>query len=524
MTASSSSTPSREATFHPGQVIADKYELLRLVGEGGMGAVYEARHRTTYKHCAAKVLLDPEFVRNPELVQRFFREAQASSVVESEHIVQVFDSGFDPVTRCPYMIMELLRGEDLEDTMHRLGVFPPTVAAKLILQAATGLAKAHEKGIVHRDIKPANLFLTHRDSGDLVVKLLDFGIAKVRMEGFAQQGAGGHGLTRTGSMLGTPLYMSPEQAKGASRVDPRADVWSLGIAFYQFLSGQLPFAVPESLGELMVNIITGDLTLLQDIAPWVPPELAEVAHRAISRDLNRRYQHAGELRDALQAVLPDGARVTPNMLVPLPSEQRKVMAPRLELTDDGILRARTRTGLAVTNASPSPRGRSVLPFVGIGAVVVVGLAGAVVWTQTREVATDPAGLVASQELAVALPPAPASAAFVLEVVPEGARAYVDDEATPIVDGGVRISGEPGATRKVRLEHDGRQMETTVVIASHGLVPSRVELAASSASAAPVAVPVPKTGAASGSRTKPPDKAAPPPTKTPGLAEDTSEFQ
>ena len=306
-------------------VIAGKYKLVRLIGQGGMGAVYEGRNLTTTKRCAVKLLLSPELAGNADIVKRFHREARACAVIESDHTVEVFDSGADPQTGTPYMVMELLQGEDVESLRTRLSPLSPVAAAKIVLQAATGLAKAHEAGIVHRDIKPANLFISRRDSGELIVKLLDFGIAKIKMENFAQTATG---LTRTGAMLGTPLYMSPEQTKGASAVDPRTDVWSLGMVLYHLLSGSLPYPEDPSFAELMVAILTADIPLLQDRAPWVVPELAEVTHKAISRALDKRYLHAGEFRDALTALLPPSPRLLPEELVAVPQEQRDFVAPR----------------------------------------------------------------------------------------------------------------------------------------------------------------------------------------------------
>src|SRR5258706_5769467 len=360
-----------------GTVIAEKYELIRLLGQGGMGAVYEGRNASTLKRCAVKVLVSPELAGHQEAVKRFFREARASSVIESDHIVQIFDSGSDPKTGFPYMVMELLSGEDLEHTLRRYGALQPLVAAKLMLQASMGLAKAHEHQTVHRDIKPANIFLTRRESGELVIKILDFGIAKVKMEKFSETSSG---LTRDGSMLGTPLYMSPEQAKGAPNIDVRSDVWSLGIVLYELLSGALPYADANSLGELMVAIITADLPLIQDKAPWVPPELAEITHRAISRDINRRFQSAGELRDALAAIVPDGARITPDMLQGIDPNHRAYVAPRLQMTDDGMLRATTRTGLAVTQMGPPKKKSNAGVVIGavMGGVMLLGGVAAVV--------------------------------------------------------------------------------------------------------------------------------------------------
>jgi len=463
-----------------GSVIAGKYELIRLLGQGGMGAVYEGRNTSTLKRCAVKVLLSAELASSGEIVQRFFREARASSVLESDHIVQIFDSGADPATNYPYMVMELLQGEDLEHTLRRNGTLPPLVAAKLVLQAAMGLAKAHEQHTVHRDIKPANIYLTRRESGEMVVKILDFGIAKVKMEKFSETSAG---LTRTGSMLGTPLYMSPEQARGAANIDVRSDVWSLGIVLYELLSGSLPYSDASSLGELMVSIITADLPLIQDKAAWVPPELAEIAHRAISRDINKRYKDAGELRDALIAIIPDGSRITPDMLMPLPMTQRQFVAPRLQLTDDGMLRAATRTGLAITNHGPPAKKASKAPAIAIGVLTAIVALGAVAVTvlvrkPPVEVHTSTPGPETIKSVIVTervtAPPVEKSFLLTINAPPE-VEVSVDGAVHPVVGNVVEISGVPGATRKVKLSLGDQVQEQTVVITESGVMPDKLEL-------------------------------------------------
>jgi eukaryotic-like serine/threonine-protein kinase len=463
-----------------GTVIAGKYQLVRLLGQGGMGAVYEGRNNATFKRCAVKLLLSPELGGNTELIKRFFREARASSIIESDHIVTVYDSGYDTELGWPYMVMEMLQGEDLEALLKRVGVLQPVAAAKLVLQAAMGLARAHEAGIVHRDIKPANLFLTGRETGELIVKLLDFGIAKVKMENLQETS---NGLTRTGSMLGTPLYMSPEQVKGASGIDAASDVWSLGIVLFELLSGQLPWTNKASLGTLMAAIIHEDLPLLQDRAPWVPPELAEITHRAISRDTNKRFKNAGELRDALAHIVPDGSRLTPDLLLPVPLEHRGVVAPRLTLNDDGMLRATTRSGLtanAATVGAPVRRPHLGL-IVGVASALAL-LAGGAFLGYRAFVGGSAAQAVASAPGSSSHPvsrePGPAAVAakrFSLSVAPAGVEVEIDGSKAAVTSGQVGVEGVVGSTRNVRLIYGGQQQDFVVAIADSGIVPSRLDL-------------------------------------------------
>jgi len=349
------------------KLVARKYQLVRLVSAGGMGAVYEAINVDTRGRCALK-LLRPDVADNLDFKERFFREARACSVVSSDHIVKVFDSGTDDETSSPYLVMEYLEGEDVEATKARLGAMEPTACLKIVLQATLGLAKAHAAGIIHRDIKPANLFLTTNDAGDLILKILDFGIAKIKVDRLLETSTG---ITRSQVLLGTPLYMSPEQCKGAAKIDARSDVWSLGVVLWELLSGSSPFRHPRSLGALMASIITEDLPLIQDLAPWVSAPVAEVVHRAMSRDIEKRYGNAAELRDALLHVTPGGSQLRAAMLERVSLEQRSTLAPRYELRDKGLL-SPSRLELATTVIlHPGMGGRRRLFMLGLALALAV---------------------------------------------------------------------------------------------------------------------------------------------------------
>jgi len=310
-------------------LVAEKYELIRLIRQGGMGAVYEARNLSTRKRCAVKVLLRPELAGNDEVVKRFFREARASGLIESDHVVTAFDSGIDNTGQL-YYVMECLQGEDLQLALRRLGTLNQNTALKVALQAATGLAHAHVLGIVHRDVKPANLFLAVGPDDEVKVKILDFGVAKVKHEIFDESG---NALTVAGSLLGTPIYMSPEQVKRASSIDESADVWSLGVVLFECLTGRLPWGTVDSVGELIAAILTLELPAIQDLAPWVRPELAEIVNRSLSRDPGRRMRNATEVRDALRPLISGSSRLFLHELVGVTDEERSFAATRLSLAD-----------------------------------------------------------------------------------------------------------------------------------------------------------------------------------------------
>jgi serine/threonine-protein kinase len=310
-----------------GHVIDDKYRVLRRLGAGGMGSVFEAQHTGTGRRVALKVMSDA-LTENDEMLVRFQREARALGSIETQHIVQVFDLGVEQFSRSPYMAMELLSGSDLDEQIKRHGPLPPEVALRVVAQACLGLQKAHEAGIVHRDIKPANIFLAERDAGELVVKLLDFGIARMRRDDPSTATAGD--LTQTGATIGSPYYMSPEQAKGLKTLDHRSDIWSLGVVLYKALCGKVPHYMHTVMGQLIVAICTEPAPPLQEVAPWVTPEVAAIAHKALLLDPNARFSSAQEMLAAIQPLLPGGWSLRKEMFVPLSDELRLRTSPPLQ--------------------------------------------------------------------------------------------------------------------------------------------------------------------------------------------------
>jgi len=271
-------------------VVADRFRLTRLLGRGGMGSVWLAHHMGLDIPCAVK-FIEGEFAQLPEAQARFEREAKAAAQLRSPHVVQILDHGVWQGT--PYMAMELLEGEDFGKRLQRIGRMAPQDVCTIITQVTRALTKAHAAGIVHRDLKPDNIYLVKDDDRE-IAKVLDFGIAK---SATALDG----GNTKTGAMLGTPYYMSPEQAQGIKAVDHRSDLWSLAIIVFQALTGRLPFE-SEALGDLLVKIIVAPVPMPTQFAPDLPAALDRWWTKASNRDPAMRYQSAKELSDGLALV------------------------------------------------------------------------------------------------------------------------------------------------------------------------------------------------------------------------------
>jgi len=295
--------------IHEGEVLGGKYRLEKEIGRGSMGTVWSAVHLTLGRRVAIK-LISAEHAHALEARQRFGTEAKAAARLRSRYVVQVYDEGETP-TGTPYIVLEYLAGETLEQRLERERDVSLNDAVRITRHVARALSRAHAAGIVHRDLKPANVFLARSDDDDggWLAKVLDFGVAKVAEHGIATTNTNTTTTattttttTTTGTLLGTPLFMSPEQVHGANSVDGRSDLYSLGMLFYTMVTGGYAFD-GESFAEVLVAICTGPLPDLRAAAPWVPSSVANWFKRACARDIELRFQSADELIEALDLAL-----------------------------------------------------------------------------------------------------------------------------------------------------------------------------------------------------------------------------
>jgi len=293
----------------PNRILAGRYRLESRMGAGGMGSIWRAEHLVLQAPVAVK-LIDRDAVPDEDTVARFLREAKSAAALRSPHVVQIIDYGLDGET--PFMVMELLEGENLAQRLKRLRRLSRQDTARILTHVGRAMVRAHDAGIVHRDLKPDNIFLI-RNEDEEHAKVLDFGVAKVERAALGAEGT----RTRTGSILGTPFYMSPEQAQGNKAVDHRSDLWSLGVIAFECLTGKRPF-YSDGLGDLVLTICVRDLPIPSDVAP-VPLGFDRWFAQACARDPEHRFSNARAMTEALREALgldPKEAGVdTPEIMV-----------------------------------------------------------------------------------------------------------------------------------------------------------------------------------------------------------------
>jgi serine/threonine-protein kinase len=362
--------PQVAAGVRAGDVLAGKYRIEKILGTGGMGVVVAAHHIHLDEKVAIKFLL-PEALNNGEAVARFAREARSAVKIKSEHVARVIDVGTLD-NGAPYMVMEFLEGGDLDAWVKQRGPLPVEQAVEFILQACEAIADAHGLGIVHRDLKPANLFCIRRSDGLLSIKVLDFGISKVT--GLNATGPD-MGMTKTTSVFGSPLYMSPEQLQSARDVDSRTDIWSLGVILYELLTGKVPFA-GETFPDLCIKIATQPTTPLRNLRSDVPPGLEQAILKCLEKDRNKRYLNVAELAVALAPFAPKRARASVERISGIiQSAGLSASVVALPPSSDATTEPSTPQTLASWGhtAPPATGRRKKLVLGGVGALVLVGV-------------------------------------------------------------------------------------------------------------------------------------------------------
>ncbi len=281
-----------------GQIIGGRYRVEAMIGAGSMGYVVSAWHLELDQRVALKIL-NPDVFERGEALQRFRREVRAAARIRSEHVARVTDVGTLEAGE-PYMVMELLQGNNVEEEITRRGTIPLTEAVGYVLEAMEAVAEAHAAGIVHRDLKPANLFITRRADRTRLVKVLDFGISKSLAD---SQASHDMSLTKTGVIIGSPLYMSPEQMRSTKDADARSDIWALGAILFQLVTGRPPY-MGETIPELCAQLFSEDAPPPSTLRRDLPPGLDLILARALARDPKQRYQNVAEFGEALVEFAP----------------------------------------------------------------------------------------------------------------------------------------------------------------------------------------------------------------------------
>lgn len=432
-----------------GQMLAGKYRVERILGRGGMGMVVRARHVQLDEPVAVKLML-PEVALSPEAVARFTREARAAAKIKSEHVVRVTDVA-TLEDGSPYMVMEFLEGRDLESLVHERKRLPVEEAIEYFLQACEAIAEAHSLGIVHRDLKPANLFLGSRRDGSPIVKVLDFGISKISSTMGGSDGA----MTRTSAIMGSPLYMSPEQMTSSRDVDARSDIWALGVILYELLSGAQPFT-GETLPQVCAQVLEAKPARLGSLVPGLPTGLEAAVHRCLEKEPAARYGGVAELARALAPYASARARTSVDRIStafgaggpPQAEERLAYEATSASMTESPWAKSRV-----------SSKRRSVWPFV--AALAVAAIMGVALFLNRSSTLAPAPSAAASAIVAAPIAAAPAPPESVapaaldsagLREVPAPVIAVADPAAPPPGSANpVTASPRRPPTSRVRVE-------------------------------------------------------------------------
>jgi serine/threonine-protein kinase len=412
----------------PGEIIARKYQVESILGSGGVGVVVAARHVQLGERVALK-FLHPEAVSSQTDMARFLREARAAVRLKNEHVARVIDVG-TLENGCPYIVMEFLTGTDLGALLEQVESVPPADAADYVLQACEAVAEAHALGIVHRDLKPSNLFLTERADGSPLIKVLDFGIAKTMVD--AELGVGNQELTKTRTVLGSPMYMSPEQVRNSKSVDPRTDVWSLGIVLYELLSGTVPFDGDTATG-VVAAVLSDPPPPLLARKPSLPQGVVYAVERCLQKQREHRFQNVAELAEALAPFAPEHSQLSVARIAGTLGLKARGTSPLARFSHRSNPAATATTIKSVDQEPTRKFGRlGALGWAGVGCVAVA-LCGVGAWhfgSRPRPAASavgfDGPLKTEAPSAAAKLPPAPAPSL----VVPSAPQPEISPVRTP----------------------------------------------------------------------------------------------
>lgn len=404
-------------TPQPGMLLAGKYRIQRVIGVGGMGVVFAAEHEELGERVAIKCLLS-HLVHDAVFVARFQREARAAVKIRSEHIARVLDVS-KTAEGVPFIVMEYLEGQDLGALLETTPRLPVAVAIGYVLQACEALAEAHSLGIVHRDLKPENLFLTHHADGTEYVKVMDFGISKM-----ANAGPDNLSLTRTGGgVMGSPLYMAPEQMRSAKDADPRTDIWALGAMLFEFIAGDPPF-MAASIQEIVAMIVQDPTPSLVERAAangvTVPHELEAAIERALQKHAHARYADVGEFALAVAPFGDEEARASALRIARVLERRARSIATgsssSISIPSAPVLPSARREGVGTQSAAtwtdirPPARSRSrvvLLGALGLFGVALLGTVAAISMRPPQQLpsATLPSSTPTSAAVPAIEPPA-----------------------------------------------------------------------------------------------------------------------
>jgi eukaryotic-like serine/threonine-protein kinase len=417
------------AGVREGELLAGKYRVDRVLGVGGMGVVVAAHHVGLDERVAIKFLL-PEVLGDAEAVARFAREARAAVKIKSEHVAKVTDVG-KLENGAPYMVMEYLDGSDLAAWIEQRGALPIELAVDFLLQACEAIAEAHALGIVHRDLKPGNLFVTRRPDGAWSVKVLDFGISKVT--GMAGSG-GAPSMTRTSALMGSPLYMSPEQMHSSRDVDARGDIWALGVILYELVTGTQPF-VADTMPELVLRVVQGAApSSIRFQRADAPPGLEVVIFRCLERDRTQRYASVAELAVALLPYAPKRSKISVERISGVLGAVG-LAATALPPSSDNQPQATAAGTAASWGKTAGPKTRR--PWLAVSAVGVVLAGAGVGWHLTRGAAftlpsADTTTLPAPPPVTNSVAPLITAVAPVITAAPAAPSASTTVSAAPVL--------------------------------------------------------------------------------------------